>query len=160
VAPHAGRPVRRVRLVAEESLHVTLCFLGSVHVGRIDAIGAAIREVPLPADAVVLRVGDVAWLPPRRPRVCAVAVDEVGGGDALGTLQAVLSERLVAGGWYAPERRRFLAHVTIARLREGPRRPPSLVTPSLQPFAAAAVTLYRSWPGSRYESLSRVSLPG
>jgi 2'-5' RNA ligase len=143
------------RRVARESLHVTLCFLGEVDEAEIPDIGAVVSEVRAQTP-VWLSAGEVLWLPPRRPRVCAVKL--IDPDAALGALQASLSSALVAGGWYVPERRPFLTHVTVARLRgEGPTE---LAAPGgLEPFATPSVTLYRSWPGSRYEPLSSVVLP-
>jgi RNA 2',3'-cyclic 3'-phosphodiesterase len=143
------------RRMARESLHVTLCFLGELDEAEIPDIGAVVDEVRAQTP-VWLSAGEVLWLPPRRPRVCAVRL--IDSDAALGALQASLSSALVAGGWYVPERRPFLAHVTVARLRgEGPTE---LAAPGgLEPFAVPSVTLYRSCPGSRYEPLASVALP-
>jgi RNA 2',3'-cyclic 3'-phosphodiesterase len=142
------------RRVPVESLHITLCFLGEVDGAQIPAISSALDSLR-PFTSITLAVEEVLWLPPRRPRVCAVGLVDPDG--TLGALQASLSSALVAGGWYAPERRPFLAHVTVARLRGEGRT--ELAVPALEPFEIPAVTLYRSWPGSRYEALASVALP-
>jgi 2'-5' RNA ligase len=56
-----------------------------------------------------------------------------------------VSADLTAAGLYAPERRPFRPHVTLARLRAGAGAPRA-VAPSPPPvaFAGTAVTLYRS----------------
>jgi 2'-5' RNA ligase len=77
---------------------------------------------------------------------------------SLGRLQASLSDGLQAGGWYAPENRPFLAHVTVARVVSGSRvRAVALsAPPAVTVGAGAAVTLYRSRlgpGGARYEAL-------
>ena len=69
--------------------------------------------------AAELAVGEPLWLPPRRPRVLAVALEDPDG--ALGRTQTAVSSALAAGGWYVPETRPFLAHVTVARVRKGAR---------------------------------------
>jgi 2'-5' RNA ligase len=78
-------------------------------------------------------------------------------------LQAALSDALRAGGWYTPERRPYLGHVTVARVPAGQRvRAGELTSPRRLEFAATAVTLYRSRlerAGARYEALVRVQLP-
>ncbi len=157
----AGGP-GSVRVLAPESLHVTLCFLGARPVGEIEAIAAAVRETLEPAPRLSLELGTPVWLPSRRPRVGACSLIDVSG--ALGALQARVSQRLASGGWYAPERRPFLAHVTVARLgRDGPRRPPALEGLVIAGFVAQAVTLYRSHVGSAgasYEPLASVGLAG
>ena len=105
--------VAGLRLVREEALHVTLCFLGWRAAVEIDAIAAACETVS-GAAAGRLSVGESVWLPKRRPRVLAVRIED--SGDALTQLEASLSDVLQAGGWYEPEARPFLAHVTVARV--------------------------------------------
>ena len=154
-----------LRAVRPEALHVTLCFLGACAVAEVEAIAGACAAAAAAAEPVAgLALGAACWLPPRRPRVLAVAVQDGAGTLAAG--QAVLSDALAAGGWYRPERRPFFAHVSVARVvggaggarpREQPPPPPAL------PLAAgASVTLYRSRlspKGARYEALASV-VPG
>ena len=92
---------------------------------------------------------------------------------ALAALQAAVQVALVGALGLAPDDRRYLPHVTVARVRRGapPRRDLSAVTgwvgSDAAAFAGEAVTLYRSHlnpspPGragpSRYEPLERVPL--
>ena len=153
----AGLP--GVRAVAVESLHVTLCFLGWVEVGEIEAVAAACGVVAgMPA--AELRVGRGIWLPARRPSVLAVELSDVDG--RLGTVQSALSEALAGGGWYRPEKRAFLPHVTVGRVgrtgrvRRGSELPEVPDGPS---FSGCTVTLFRSRlspAGARYEGLASV----
>jgi len=80
----------------------------------------------------------------------------------LGAMQAMLSQALAAGGWYVPERRPFLPHVTVARVRRGPSGPlPALpVTPEASVEGSTlALMRSRSGPGGmRYEPLRSVTL--
>lgn len=150
---HALRPI------PPESLHATLCFLGWRSSDAIEPIAAscailAARRAP------ELRLGEGTWLPPRRPRVLAVSLEDASG--SLAALQSSLSEALAAGGWYEPERRPYLGHVTVARAARGFRRPRSVLPniPALD-FRAPRVTLYRSRllrSGARYEPLRTVEL--
>jgi RNA 2',3'-cyclic 3'-phosphodiesterase len=149
----------RLRLVPPDALHVTLCFLGWRVVGEIEPIAAALSVVG-PAAPVELSLGEPVWLPRRRPSV--LAVELVDGGGALSDMQASLSAALQAGGWYVPESRPFLAHVTVARVGKGGRAPRErLDSPPALQFTGSVVTLYRSRlgaAGARYERLSSVSL--
>jgi RNA 2',3'-cyclic 3'-phosphodiesterase len=152
-------PARDIRPLGAETLHVTLCFLGWQAAAEIEAIAAACGV--LSADpALHLSLGDARWLPPRRPRVLAVDLTDPSG--ALNRAQGTLSRRLAAGGWYEPEKRPYLAHVTVARVgRAGrpPRRPLPPV-PGLE-FRASGVTLYRSRlfrAGAQYEPLATIEL--
>ncbi|HYB28500.1 MAG TPA: RNA 2',3'-cyclic phosphodiesterase [Solirubrobacteraceae bacterium] len=148
-----------LRLVRPEDLHATLCFLGSRPAREIEQIGAACGVVAgePPAESAF---GDPVWLPRRRPRVLAVSLEDPEG--RLARVQATLSEALVAGGWYAPESRPFLAHVTVARVAKDARiRAPELVAPPAIPIRCSLVTLYRSRlspAGARYEALTVVEL--
>jgi RNA 2',3'-cyclic 3'-phosphodiesterase len=155
----ALRDVRGLRLVAPESLHATLCFLGSRPVGEVEAIGGACGVVA-GEPPVASGFGEALWLPRRRPGVLAVSLEDAGG--ALARIQATLSSALVAGGWYAPESRPFLAHVTVARVARNARiKAAALEPPPAVEVLCSRVTLYRSRlgaGGARYEPLSAVEL--
>jgi RNA 2',3'-cyclic 3'-phosphodiesterase len=151
--------VSGLRLVRPEDFHATLCFLGSRPAGEIEQIGAACGVVA-GEPPVESAFAEPVWLPRRRPRVLAVSLEDVEGG--LARVQATLSAALVAAGWYAPESRRFLAHVTLARVAGGGRfRPPALPALPASAVPCSRVTLYRSRlhpTGARYEPLTVVEL--
>ena len=155
----ALREIPVLRPVPLEHLHVTLCFLGSRPIHEIDAITAACG-VAAGEPAVSSRLGEALWLPVRRPRVLAVRLED--GSGALSRLQAALSGALARGGWYTPESRPFLAHVTVARVAKDTRiRAPGLEGPPAVAVRCSRVTLYRSRLGSggaRYEPLEVVKL--
>lgn len=148
-----------LRRVPADAMHLTLVFLGSRSVTKVDAIAgvvAAADDGPIP-----LAVGSPLWLSPRRPHVLTVSI-----GDPSGAL-AALHRRVEAAlgdavGW-EPEQRAFRPHVTVARVRRGARvRPVELEPPAPARFGAEAVALYRSRLGRerpRYEALARVALP-
>jgi 2'-5' RNA ligase len=150
-----------LRAVRAEALHVTLCFLGARPLSEIDAIGAACASVVGPP-GFELATGSVLSLPPRRPRVVAVAIEDRRRG--LTRLQSELSRELSALGVYTPERPGFLPHVTIARTVRAERFDPARLRGRTAPrllapmhFEASTVTLYRSRSapgGSVYEPLS------
>jgi 2'-5' RNA ligase len=146
------------RRVPDESLHVTLAFLGSMDDAAVPAIAAA-----LPAGGSVaprLALAGALLLPPRRPRVLGAGLADPDG--TLAELQAAVSAALEATGHFAPERRAFRPHVTVARLRPRARAPRTVsVEPSALEFHGTAVTLFssRTSPhGARYEALERREL--
>ncbi|MBB4663423.1 RNA 2',3'-cyclic phosphodiesterase [Conexibacter arvalis] len=154
-----------LRPVADEALHVTLCFLGQQPLAAVEPLAAAIAEVTAGGSVAVggLALGAPLWLPRRRPHALTVALRDRDG--ALGALQGALAAALAAGGWFAPEERPYLPHVTVARVRRGgdpralARR--ELPAPPTHAFAGEAVTLYRSHlggGGARYEALARERL--
>ena len=149
----------RLRPVAPEALHVTLAFLGSRAEDDVPVVEAALDRARRPV--IALALGDALWLPRRRPRVLAVELFD--GDGALADLQRDVSAGLEEGIGWTPERRPFLAHVTVARVRPGAggRLPEPGDPPVLGPFPAAALTLFRSHlspRGARYESLWQGSL--
>ena len=92
-----------------------------------------------------------------------LAVELADEAGRLAAVQSALSAALVAGGFYEPEARPFLAHVTVARVgrdarfraRSSPRRSRAL--------HRRTVTLFRSRLGqgpARYEALASVTLSG
>lgn len=108
-----------------------------------------------------LAIAEPAWLPPRRPSVLAVDLEDREG--ACSRLQSLVSASLVDLGVFTPEKRAFRPHVTVARVRKGARvdkELPRITDPMT--FAASALTLYRSLlgpSGARYEPISRIPLP-
>jgi 2'-5' RNA ligase len=169
------------RLLDTDALHVTLCFLGSRPVAEIEPIGSALAGCASPVGE--LSLGAPLWLPPRGPRVLAVELHDREGGlrrlheEVCGALSEAI-------GWQ-PERRRFRAHITVARVRGAGRRrrrrsaEPARgrrdaggcheaeqralpATPPLR-FTPSKVVLYRSWlsrTGASYEALATCELLG
>ena len=113
---------------------------------------------PMAPRPVPLGLRPPAWLPPRRPHVLAVDLDDPSGACA--RLQAEVGAALRTV--YAPEKRPFRPHVTVARVRKGARVDDRLPEISARvTFAAASATLYRSRPGpqgARYDALARTPL--
>jgi 2'-5' RNA ligase len=170
------------RPVAPTALHVTLCFLGDQRVEEIGAIAQACaaglsdreistleaeRDIPTVAAPVlslaapVLSLAAPLLLGPWRARVLAIALEDL--GQALAVIQRRLAQCLAAGGWYEPESRPFLAHVTVARARRGSRVPaaPAYPAPPSFTFDATTISLLRSrlgGQGARYERLAAVNL--
>jgi RNA 2',3'-cyclic 3'-phosphodiesterase len=152
--------VSGLRSIEPHALHVTLCFLGGRPVDDIDRI-AAVCETVGSSPAVELSLGAPVWLPARRPR--AIGIELVDRQHLLSDLQGAISDALRGGGWYEPETRPFLAHITLARLRKGTHlRRAELPPPSPLRLTCSAMTLYRSHlesDGARYEALRTIQLP-
>jgi 2'-5' RNA ligase len=155
-----------VRLLPRESLHVTLCFLGSVPERRIPEIEAVLdalepRAVPLaPAPRLAAK-------PPSRPRFFALELSSQPATALQAELSAALSER----GLYEPEQRPYWPHLTLAKVRgeRGKRRPqrvgiepPELPEGLVRTFDSVRVALYRSIlrpTGAEYIPLATRDLP-
>jgi 2'-5' RNA ligase len=154
----ALRDVDGLRLVAPEALHATLCFLGWRSADEIEQIGLACAEALRERAAPALTFTEPLWLPRRRSRVVAVGLEDRSG--ELAEIRAGVSAALSAGGWYEPEARPFLPHVTVARVAARARvNRVELARLGPLDFEGAAVTLYRSRlerAGARYEPLRRI----
>jgi RNA 2',3'-cyclic 3'-phosphodiesterase len=146
-----------LRRVPQESLHITLAFLGNRPPADVERIAEAMEEA---ADRqVLLELGSPVGRPAQgKPRLVALPVLH---GPVPG-LQARLSEILSFERLYEPEKRPFWPHVTLARVKRGVRQAPALEgEPELVPFTASVVTLYRSVlrpQGALYEPLEQLSL--
>ena len=143
----------RWRRVPADNLHVTLAFLGS-RPQRDVGVVSDVLAAAAPGGAPLLRCSRVVALPPRRPRVVAVGLQEDAEGGRLAAVQASVAAGLSAAGVYEPEPRPFLAHVTVGRARRPSRgagraapRPPADMAPPECSFSARAVTLFESRPG-------------
>jgi 2'-5' RNA ligase len=148
------------RSLGEESLHVTLAFMGPRDPEAVEPASAALREAAAAGAAPRLALAGALLLPPRRARVLCAALEDVDG--ELAALQSRVSDALAAAGLYEPEARPFRAHVTVARLRPH-ARPPREVAEAPEPvaFDGEAVTLFASRlhpHGARYEALFRAPL--
>jgi 2'-5' RNA ligase len=160
----AERGSRPLRLLEPETLHLTLCFLGNRPMHEIEAIGSTLSGWDV--DMGELSVGAPLWLPPRRPRALAVEIQDPVGG--LTRLHETVTRAIAQATAWEPERRRFKAHITVARIRERARRgrdstgadPRLPATPQLR-FTPESVVLYRSRlsrSGATYEALAACHL--
>ena len=150
----AGWPVRWVH---DEGLHMTLKFFGEVASERLDVIAEALRFAANGADTLGLELGDLGAFPSRnRPRVLWVGVQAPSG---LELLQDRIERGCEAIG-FPPEGAPFQPHITLGRVREGQRLPPTGLEDHAEgfervPFVARQLVLYESLlttAGPRYES--------
>jgi RNA 2',3'-cyclic 3'-phosphodiesterase len=156
--------VEGLRLLPPQSLHVTLVFLGYQAERDVERIA----ELCFSEDAgpFELRAEGIVGVPPRRPRLYALGLEDVGG--ALGAWQGLLSSRLERARLYEPEKRPFWSHVTLARGKRDrplPRidDPPPLPEALRRPFRGEHATLYKSTltpRGAVYEPLARMEPAG
>ena len=151
-----------LRPVRADALHVTLVFLGWQDESAAERLAEAAFAAASGSVGPTLRAADLRALPPRAPRLFALALDDEDGRAE--ALQGAVSDALEAGRWYRPEKRPFWPHLTLARVKRGERRAPSLPPsppPPSEPFVATELTLYRSTlrpQGALYEPLARATL--
>jgi 2'-5' RNA ligase len=97
------------------SIHLTLKFLGSVAVNRIDEITAVMKEAARGIAPFHMEVEELGVFPNLR-RVQVVWVGVKGELERLRLLQQRVESGLVPLG-FASESRKFTPHLTLARLR-------------------------------------------
>jgi 2'-5' RNA ligase len=105
----------RVRWTPIEQIHLTLLFLGSVPVTRIEAVLAGLQEACEPFASVGLRIRGLGSFPNvRRPRVLWAGV----AGDVV-SLFRVQSAIAATLGQYAEEteEKAYSAHLTLGRFK-------------------------------------------
>ena len=149
-----GAP-EHARLVPVDNLHITIAFLGSRPAVELDPISGALREAAREAVPPVLVPARY-----RETRSVGMLVFDDQEGHATRIAEDVHG-RLARLGVYEPEKRAWLAHLTVVRFRERPRLDPSI--PDLGPvtMSDAAVYISRLRPtGAQYEVLESVPLGG
>jgi RNA 2',3'-cyclic 3'-phosphodiesterase len=162
LADPALRPVRA------EALHMTLVFLGYQAEKDVKAIAKAALATDAEAPAVELAAEPVGVPPGKRPRLIALGANS----DETVELQRGVEERLVAGGFYEPEKRPFWPHLTVARVKpeaRGSRKPALLKTPPhplpehmFRYFRPTRLVLFKSHlrrTGAEYEPMAELELP-
>jgi 2'-5' RNA ligase len=153
------------RFVGDESLHITMRFLGEVEPSRRDTLDASLRAALIGSRPLNLRLRGAAVAPTAaRPRVLWLCViDESSDGALLELGRRLESTARTLG--FPPEERPFAAHVTLARARRVGRPSIPLVAAigDLGVFAADRLILYRSElarGGSRYHEEASYPLGG
>jgi 2'-5' RNA ligase len=109
----------RVRWAAEETLHLTLTFLGDVERARLVEVARAVEALASersPWEAELVGLG--SFPPGNRPRVIWAGVAK--GAEEVADLAEAI-ERSLAPLGFPPEGRRFHAHVTLGRVRAAER---------------------------------------
>ncbi len=148
-----GGGIPGARWETEDKLHLTLRFLGEMDHGHMRRVQEALGTLAAPTFEVTLR--GVGHFPPRgQPRSIWIGVED---NPRLLALKRRV-DRIVDRLGVAPDRRKFVPHVTLARLRNSPR--PRVADfeahhglVHVPPFRADCVRLFssvRSSVGSKY----------
>ena len=163
-------PQGSVRWVKPEGIHLTLKFLGDAPANRIEEIERSLAWACARFPAFSFSVEGLGCFPnPRRPRVVWVGVQEESG--TLTRLQKAIEDEMEKLG-FAPEGRRFHAHLTLGRTQRRAssgdvRRLGQLVSETeigrLGQMEARVVSLMKSDlrpTGAVYTQLAAVKLEG
>jgi 2'-5' RNA ligase len=132
----AGR--HEVRLVP--ALHLTLAFLGRVDAMRVPDLERLLAGISW--GGAECRFTEPLFLPEHGGRrVVALALADQSG--SLRVLQHEVATGLAGAGFYEPEKRPWLPHVTVARFRR-PGHPFSLQNVNIGAFGVVRMVLYSS----------------
>lgn len=149
------------RWVDSANLHVTVRFIGEVDGAQADDLDAALAAVRAPA--LALAISGVGCFE-RGGEVHTLWAD-LGRCDALVHLRDKIESAIVRAG-FEPERRKFKAHITLARLRDTPIRRLGAYLEAhgafaTEPFAVNSFVLVRSHlnrDGAHYEDIAEYPL--
>ena len=155
----------RISWTRPESWHVTLKFLGDVKADRLGEVSQSLLQAVDVSAPFTIHAAGVATFPEggRKPRAIVVPIKDDGESTRLA---GAIDVALVPLG-FAPERRPYVAHLTIARVRN--HKEWGQMATELREYEAAdfgrnridSVTLYRSQQlegGVRYSVLQRFPL--
>lgn len=110
-----SKRIERARWVDKVNLHLTLQFLGNCEEDLIPEIAGGMKEAVKSSAAFDFTLGGLGAFPnPRKARVFWMGVSQ--GEEEIGSLQKSVEKELVPLG-FLPEKRRFHAHITLARLK-------------------------------------------
>ncbi len=144
------------------SLHLTLRFLGDIDEALVDPLGRALRLAMARVPEFTFRLGGLGCFPdPKRPRVLWLGARAPELAKLHGAAQGALEEL-----GFAPDRRPFHPHLTLARFRRPNSLGDLLQAPPVfdqRQVPVAEVVLYRSElspKGARYTALRRAALAG
>ena len=135
------------RWVDEDDLHLTLRFIGDVEASDAEEIATALTQIKhAPFQLVLEGLGVFGG---RKPRTIWADIRSCGSLNALQLAQ----ENLISGLGFPPEQRKFVPHITLARLKTGTK--PDRVAAYMETngffadlsFSVEAFALFSARPG-------------
>ena len=110
----AGQDKRqKIRWLPPENYHLTLVFLGEIESAILSGLQFALEQKLEAAESVPLTISAITPFPFSRPRIAAALVERTA---ELLRLQSDVAN-CVRNCGITPERRRFVPHVTLGRLK-------------------------------------------
>ncbi|MFC1517361.1 RNA 2',3'-cyclic phosphodiesterase [Candidatus Margulisiibacteriota bacterium] len=106
----------QVKWVEQENYHFTLKFLGAVAEEKIEKVVEKLKEVSAKTGEFEMYLGNFDILPEQGP--ARVIYVEVGGGEEEMNTSAFEVEEAMAGLGVTKEKRQFVAHLTVGRIKK------------------------------------------
>jgi 2'-5' RNA ligase len=159
-----GEKAKELRWVPPTNLHVTLKFLGAIDAPLVNAIRDALRANLASRRSFRVRARGLGAFPDvASPKVVWLGVDDDSG--SLAALAGEIDEKLLGIG-FEKEKRRFHAHVTLARVKSSEGLGLEEAFAALGPAECGEsqitdVVVYRSdnvRSGVEYQALERLAL--
>ncbi len=106
---------QKIRWLPPENYHLTLVFLGEIESAILSGLQFALEQKLEAAESVTLTISAITPFPFSRPRIAAALVENTA---ELLRLQSDVANCVRKYG-ITLERRRFVSHVTLGRLKQG-----------------------------------------
>jgi len=117
------RAASGVRWVKPDSLHVTLKFIGEIKPTDLPVAIDCLQHAAGAVEPFTMSVAGLSGFPPRgTPRVVHVHAD--GPGDVFERLHEAVEEVLAEELGVSPEKRRYIPHITLGRVKKRGKCPP------------------------------------
>jgi len=105
-----------VKWVSDDSLHITLLFLGEVDDRELHSVCRAVKEVAVGESPFSMRVSGLGAFPTlRHPKIAWAGIEE--GSEQLKRLYSKLEAKMLDLGCYRKEERGFTPHLTLGRAK-------------------------------------------
>ncbi|RMD85840.1 MAG: RNA 2',3'-cyclic phosphodiesterase [Candidatus Dadabacteria bacterium] len=155
ISKSLGERLSIFRWIPQENLHITLKFIGEIQDKKLPLVADIGKEVALSCSTLTVRSSNVIPLPsPQKIRLLALAFQRIPSLDSLvKTLNASLQKMGIPS-----EKRDFLPHATLARVKRGKTLPNIDLSRDIPPitFEASEIILFKSDlspDGARYSPL-------
>lgn len=154
---HQKTPSREaIRWVTQESLHLTLCFLGNIELVRVPILMQKVTEAVKDIESFDINFSGVRYFPDERYPHTVVLLPEP--EEPVIALAKAIEEGVVACG-LETESRPFRPHLTLGRIKKKQVLSASFpVVPALQSVEVAEVILFQSLGQSQYMRLGHAKL--
>ncbi|GER04430.1 RNA 2',3'-cyclic phosphodiesterase [Iodidimonas nitroreducens] len=146
-------PIDGAHWVADENLHITLRFIGTLDPPLAEDVAISLGTVRFESFSLT-PCGVGLFGTPEKPRLLYVGIEK---DEALQKLHQTIDRRLVDLG-LSPENRTYTPHITLARMKGRSRRVANYLNDhslfKAPAFAVSRITLFQSHPGPHYQPVA------
>lgn len=157
-----SKKLSNIRWVKEGNLHLTLLFLGGLSLNEIESLNKEVEKLAKESKKFELALKEIKWGPSER-RARMVWLSGGRSFEAESLKKSIESALLKEGIGFRIEKRPFLAHVTLARIKPELSRPFNIKREALFSLDVKRVELWESRlsrKGAEYYVLRSFELGG